>query len=633
MMASADRLMYGNTHYHNLKLTRNADSTVDVISTGGVTFTGPAIQYFRSVTKQNRPDLWTQTDTEIQEVDNGEEETAKKKRSTAWGLTDSEKSIVHLLDSEIIRNLQESVGENIMGDEAPESVHNKNNIDIEKELLHLALNQADMSLLDDIIEDLQELNREKWKNLTRDQLYPGILTDPNSITKSFTALEILCIGKTLEQKTHRKFCRSNAQKAVNANSLAEAFLGDNFLTVRHRSVNKKKNVASLQALAKSVLLNDDYKLVQLQVSLANAIHREKRELWFSRSPIDMWAYVPDPYGEEREGSVIKYFLYPEFSLERKEVEHRTLDYTHILTNMKTHILNKGYHFCKKEHFQTLATENPDLLSRPLVFDNIDQQNTYSAQLMFSENVEKFMEKKGFSETTNFISIVQHWYAACDSRGIRADVCVHLLYKMYSFLMEKTSFNSFPFKYTGRYWRGMPIQTYEALLQGICTHIQLYSIAHNQTYNSRAISTLVNESFFSDMVRMDKESRSYPKACNIPKIFGRIVTLNYYKHLPEKNWFLTATHKGTYPEHLAECHTEDMENQDGFYVNHFFDYPDEQDSQRCRHYDISRGTQPLRFVRKFYRGDESRILPEDRAGMEPQPLPYFNEESGKIHYDK
>ena len=321
MMASADRLMYRNTRYHNLKLMRNADSTVDVISTGGVTFTRPAIQYFHSVTKQNCPDLWTQTDAEIQEVDNGEEETAKKKRSTAWGLTDSEKNIVHLLDSEIIRDLQESVGENIIGDEAPESVHNENNIDFEKELLHLALNQADISLLDDIIEDLQELNRDKWKNLTRDQLYPGILTDPNSITKSFTALEILCTGKTLEQKTHRKFCCSNAQKAVNANSLAEAFLRDNFLTVRHRSVNKKKNVASLRALVKSVFLNDDYKLVQLQVSLANAIHREKRELWFSRSLIDMWAYVPDPYDEGREGSVIKYFSYPEFSLERKQVEH------------------------------------------------------------------------------------------------------------------------------------------------------------------------------------------------------------------------------------------------------------------------------------------------------------------------
>ena len=68
--------------------------------------------------------------------------------------------------------------------------------------------------------------------------------------------------------------------------------------------------------------------------------------------------------------------------------------------MKTHILDKGYDFCKQEHFQTLTTENPDLLSRPLVFRNIDQQNAYSTQLKFSENVEKFMLKKGYMQTVH-----------------------------------------------------------------------------------------------------------------------------------------------------------------------------------------------------------------------------------------
>ena len=102
--------------------------------------------------------------------------------------------------------------------------------------------------------------------------------------------------------------------------------------------------------------------------------------------------------------------------------------------------------------------------------------------------------------------------------------------------------------------------------------------------------------------MDKESRSYPKACNIAKIFGRVVTLNYYKHIPHKNWYLTATHKGTYPEHLADFLDEDILQQDGFYRNHFFDYPDEHASQQYCCYDILRGTQPLRFaggIHKFY----------------------------------
>ena len=385
-------------------------------------------------------------------------------------------------------------------------------------------------------------------------------------------------------------------------------------------------------MSKNVILCDDYKLLPLQVSLANALHREKRKAWFDKSPIHMEGYIPHVWEEH---TVLKYFSYPEYLEEWQQIGYRTLDYTHILTNMKSHILNKGYDFCPKEHFQQLSRENPDLLSHPLVFDNIDQQNTYSAKLMFSEKVEKFMVSKGYVETAEFIKLVREWHSACDDHGVRADTWVTVLRNMFSFLTCGIDFNSFSFPLTGCHWKGMPIQTYEAILQNICTRIQLYSIAHNKTYNHHAISTLANESFFSDMVRMDKESRSYPKACNIAIIFGRVSTLNYYKHMPHKNWYLTATHKGTYPEHLAEVLEEDLLEQDGFYKNHFFDYPDKHTSQRCHRYDISRGTQPLRFaggVRKFYRGDESKILPE-HAGMELKPLPYFDKETGQIHYDK
>ena len=282
----------------------------------------------------------------------------------------------------------------------------------------------------------------------QEELYPSILTQPLNIIKTFSAQEIMCIGKTLEQQTRRKFCKSNSQKAVNAKSLVQAFLGEHFLDVKQRPAMKRKQIQTLHSLANKVILDNDYKLIQLQVSLANAIHREKRNAWFQQSPIHMWAFVPNLWGEDK---LMKYFSYLEYCVKHKQIEHQTLDYTHILTNMKTHILNKGYDFCKQEHFQTLAMKKPDLLSRPLVFGNIDQQNTYSAQLMFSENVEKFMLRKGYTETAEFIKLVRHWHTACDSRGVRADVRVMLLYNMYSFLMEKTDFNSFPFPYTGRYW--------------------------------------------------------------------------------------------------------------------------------------------------------------------------------------
>ena len=94
------------------------------------------------------------------------------------------------------------------------------------------------------------------------------------------------------------------------------------------------------------------------------------------------------------------------------------------------------------------------------------------------------------------------------------------------------------------------------------------------------------------------------------------------------------HKGTYLEHLAEIHQDPMECDDGHYKNHFFDYPDFHDSQRIRRCDISRGTQPLRFasgVRKFHRVDESHILPKERAGHEPKPMPPYDAATGKIMY--
>ena len=121
-------------------------------------------------------------------------------------------------------------------------------------------------------------------------------------------------------------------------------------------------------------------------------------------------------------------------------------------------------------------------------------------------MEKFLKERGYLESANFVSLIREWHLACDQRGIKADVRVTLLYNMFNYLTKDIDFNRFPFPLCGRYWRGMPIQTYEALLQNICTRIQLYLSANNKTYNARAVSTLSNEIFFSAMGRMDKESR-------------------------------------------------------------------------------------------------------------------------------
>ena len=103
----------------------------------------------------------------------------------------------------------------------------------------------------------------------------------------------------------------------------QAFGGDTFLDIPTRSVNKKTKVKTLQHLAKDVLLDDTYKVEQLQVALANVVHTEKREQWLHNCPIHLSAYIPHVWEDHLE---FEMFSYLEFSLKRQQVEHRTLDY-------------------------------------------------------------------------------------------------------------------------------------------------------------------------------------------------------------------------------------------------------------------------------------------------------------------
>ena len=57
--------------------------------------------------------------------------------------------------------------------------------------------------------------------------------------------------------------------------------------------------------------------------------------------------------------------------------------------------------------------------------------------------------------------------------------------------------------------------------------------------------------------------------------GQVVTVNYFKHNPEKSFALCPTTKGTYPVHLLDddqshIQVESAQVHDGMYCDHFFD---------------------------------------------------------------
>ena len=169
--------------------------------------------------------------------------------------------------------------------------------------------------------------------------------------------------------------------------------------------------------------------------------------------------------------------------------------------------------------------------------------------------------------------------------------------MHEFLTKGINFDSVPFQYPERYIKGLTWQTYEAILQMISTRIQLYTFAMQYTYNARAVSTLSNESFSSDLVCYDKESHGYPKGMNVSRVFGRVILINHFKHKCDKNYFLAVTIKSKYEIKLAKdsknCFVlENAYHYEGLYRDHFFDFPNELKSHIVWCDDITTGLAAL-----------------------------------------
>lgn len=82
-------------------------------------------------------------------------------------------------------------------------------------------------------------------------------------------------------------------------------------------------------------------------------------------------------------------------------------------------------------------------------------------------------------------------------------------------------------------KGMLKQTIKALLQICLVRVYLCAAVVDDTYNSRVISTLPSESYFSDMKHIDKDRRGYTKGLTVNKLVRKSATVNALKHKATK----------------------------------------------------------------------------------------------------
>ena len=144
------------------------------------------------------------------------------------------------------------------------------------------------------------------------------------------------------------------------------------------------------------------------------------------------------------------------------------------------------------------------------------------------------------------------------------------------------------------------------------HICLYNISLKCSYNAHSISSLVCESFFSTVSSKDPHKLGCPKAADIPKIMGDIITIENYKNHTDLNFHLETTFKPLYP--YQQPHNElgtDCDTTTVYcYQNHAFDLGISNRSKKLR--DVTQTNKPLKgghnVCSHFFKCDKQTVLP-------------------------
>ena len=79
----------------------------------------------------------------------------------------------------------------------------------------------------------------------------------------------------------------------------------------------------------------------MKFATVTGIHTYENHLWNGRRNTEEYCHIPNEDSTEVD-TVMEFFSIPEYSKQRNQLEFRTLDYTHMLTNMRSHISSRGY---------------------------------------------------------------------------------------------------------------------------------------------------------------------------------------------------------------------------------------------------------------------------------------------------
>ena len=196
--------------------------------------------------------------------------------------------------------------------------------------------------------------------------------------------------------------------------------------VPSKDIHIQRKISKLKHLAHKVVCSGEVPKLVIACTLARIEHSLKYNEWklSSTTPLDIFI--------EHRNENFELFSFPEYSQKRNQLELRTLDPTHILTNLRAHACKKEFEFFDKESLIRVSEINSKLLPRPMITKVLDQQNAELAVRLFSKPVQRIMERNGNLQEAKFVQIVRQWYKACDERALHSNVRVDHWIEMHKF---------------------------------------------------------------------------------------------------------------------------------------------------------------------------------------------------------
>ena len=282
-----------------------------------------------SVTEQSWPDLFHEGISMFAGKTNTSNTKNRKRLKKNLGLQENEQDILSLINSDINNENLTNI------EDEDDTLPDLNGREMTLEAFLLG---DECSLLQNILNQLRNFNANKWHDKSKHFLYPHLLTDANEMMKFCIVKELNIIATEMRCITGRIWFSNGAIKSENVNLIVSAFGG---VRIPNQEISQHKRKIfqpdSLVLIASQALRNENFPIEHLQIPLATLIQRENTRKWKENATCNLFAPIPSE-NDPRIVKPLEYFSYPEFCPVRQQMEPRTFDFTHILTNMQCQIL-------------------------------------------------------------------------------------------------------------------------------------------------------------------------------------------------------------------------------------------------------------------------------------------------------